>query len=315
MDRREFLRAAAAAGVVSAFGGVESHGDASLPRRPLGKTGERLSIVGMGGVVVIGMEQNVANRTVRDAIGRGVNYFDVAPSYGNGEAEEKLGAALKGHRGRVFLACKTGRRDAAGAREELAESLERLQTDRVDLYQLHGLMKVEDADKALAKGGAIEAFVEAKKQGKVRFLGFSAHSMDAALSAMERFEFDTVLFPINWVCYFKGNFGPQVVKAAQAKNMGILALKAMARCPRPKGAEPDYPKCWYQPETDPETAALALRFALSEPITAAIPPGDERLFEPGLATAERFKLISKDERASLQKLAQNVEPLFSHSGS
>ena len=298
-----------AIGVVSALGsGAE--GSRQIARRPLGKTGERLSIVGLGGIVVLGMEQKDADRVVHNAIDRGVNYFDVGPSYGNGEAEEKLGAALKGYRDKVFLACKTGRRDAAGAREELATSLKRLKTDHVDLYQLHGLMNVGDVDKALGKGGAIEAFVEARKEGKARFLGFSAHSVDAALSAMERFEFDSVLFPINWACFMQGGFGPQVIETAVKKQMGILALKSMARGPIPKGEKNEYPKCWYQPETDPETAKLALRFALSEKITAAVAPGYEQFFELALKTAEDFKPLTEAERDKLRSLSAGLEPLF-----
>lgn len=312
MNRREFLQATAAIGVASAFGRSSANAVGTVPKRPLGKTGEKLSIVGMGGIVVVGMEQVEADRIVGNSIERGVNYFDVAPSYGNGEAEERFGVALKTYRDRVFLACKTGRRDAAGAREELAASLKRLQTDHLDLYQLHGLMNVGDVDKALGPGGAIEAFVEARKAGKVRFLGFSAHSVDAALAAIERFDFDTVLFPINWVCCLKGSFGPQVLKAAKAKNMGCLALKAMARGHWPEGAKRDYPKCWYQPETDPQTGALALRFTLSQSVTAAIPPGDERLFTPALDVAAKFKPTTTADQQRLQRLAADIEPLFRH---
>jgi len=313
MERREFLKATAAglAGTM-ASGPLKAEEKKGIPRRDLGRTGEKLSIVGLGGMLVVGMTQEAATKTVRKAIERGVNYFDVAPTYGNGEAEERLGPALEGHRDKIFLACKTTEREKAGAEKELKRSLQRLRTDKLDLYQLHALTKKEEVEKALGPGGALEAFVDAKKKGIVRFIGFSAHSVEAALLAMDRFDFDTILFPINWVCWSQGDFGPQVLEAARKKGMGCLALKAMARTPWPEGAKRDHPKCWYQPAGDPEEARLALRFTLSEPITAAVPPGDERLFELALSVAEEFKPLSEEERKALLARAAGLQPIFRH---
>lgn len=309
MNRREFLGSAAMGlSAAAAAGAEETYG--SLPRRKLGKTRESISVIGLGGIVVMGGDQGAADRTVRWAVDRGVNYVDVAPSYGNGEAEEKVGPALVGLRDKVFLACKTAMRDKAGARLELERSLKRLRTDRFDLYQLHAITTTEDVDKALGPGGAIETFVEAKKQGLVRFLGFSAHSVEAALSAIDRFPFDTILFPFNYVCYAQGTFGPQVLKAARAKGMGCLALKAMAYRPWPQGAQHTHPKCWYEPTTDPAQAARALRFTLSEPITSALPPGDERLFRLAISIAERFRPMSRAERQALLAGTHGIEPIF-----
>ncbi|MFA6176712.1 MAG: aldo/keto reductase, partial [Phycisphaerae bacterium] len=136
----------------------------ALPKRPLGKTGFNVSIIGMGGIVVMNETSDHAGQIVSDAVEKGVNYFDVAPSYG--DAELKLGPALKPFRKDVYLACKTGNRTYSGAMEELEKSLKNLQTDYFDVYQLHGLIDVEkDVKAALAKDGAIKAFVEAKKNG------------------------------------------------------------------------------------------------------------------------------------------------------
>src|SRR5690348_773023 len=139
-----------------------------MQRRPLGKTGEELSIIGFGGIVVSGMAQPDADAIVAEAFDRGINYFDVAPSYG--DAEERLGPALEPYRDRVFLACKTGKRDREGAAAELRASLRKLRTDHVDLYQLHALAKPEDVAQAFGPGGALEAFQEARQQGLTRFL-------------------------------------------------------------------------------------------------------------------------------------------------
>jgi len=281
----------------------------SLPKRTLGRTGEKISIIGLGGIVVVNENQETANRIVRSAVEQGVNYFDVAPSYDN--AEEILGVALKPFREKVFLACKTLERSRRGAEEELNRSLQRLQTDYFDLYQFHGLTEIRDVNRALGRRGAIDAFVRAKEEGKIRYLGFSAHSSEAALRAMAQFDFDTILFPVNYVCYFKANFGPDVIRTAQAKKMGILGLKALARQPWPsEDMKKNWPKCWYQPVMNPEEAYLALRFALTQPVTAVIPPGDIRLFRRALEMAHSYTPINAGEERRLRIQAQGLQPLF-----
>jgi aryl-alcohol dehydrogenase-like predicted oxidoreductase len=280
-----------------------------LPRRPLGRTGENLSIIGLGGLVLAEEMQDAADQIVREAVDHGINYFDVAPSYGN--AQDRLGPGLKPYRNAVFLACKTLRRDKQGAEAELIESLQKLQTDHFDLYQLHALSKIEDVTQALGPNGAMETLVQAKKEGKIRFIGFSAHSAEAALLAIRQFDFDTILFPVNFVCFIKAGFGPQVIAAAKEKKMGILALKALARQPWPEEKQrQDWPKCWYQPILDPQEAGLSLRFTLSQPVTAAVPPGDRRLFKRALELAHGFTPLKPDDETRLRQLAGNLNPLF-----
>lgn len=280
-----------------------------MQRRPYGNTGEELSIIGFGGILVMNVEPSDASRLVAEAVDRGVNYFDVAPSYGN--AEERLGPALEPYRDRVFLACKTGKRGRDEAAAELRDSLRRLRTDRFDLYQLHGLTTREELEQAFGPAGAMEALVAARDQGLVRYLGFSAHSVETALAALERFDFHSVLFPINWVNVFQANFGPQVIAKAQERGAARLALKAMARTRWPDGTkEHPFAKCWYEPVTDPTEAELALRFTLSEPITAAIPPGEEPLFRVALDVAERFTPLTDAERAELKRRAEGLAPIF-----
>jgi aryl-alcohol dehydrogenase-like predicted oxidoreductase len=185
-----------------------------LPKREY-KDGVMLSVIGFGGIVVCGMEQKEADRIVAESVDRGVNYFDVAPSYYDGEAERKLGPALEPFRKRVFLACKTTVRDAAGARKELEQSLERLRTDHFDLYQFHAVSSLDDVDKILAPGGAGETFLKAREEGKVRFLGASVHNAEAAISLMDRFRLDSVLFPVNFVLFQEGTFGPQILSTPE----------------------------------------------------------------------------------------------------
>jgi len=315
MRRREFIKAGIAGGAaVTAMAGMHckawKHGasEGQLPRRVLGRTGERLSVIGFGGIVVMDEEQSAANRFVAEAVERGVNYFDVAPSYGN--AQEKLGPALKPYRKACFLACKTTEREKTGVEKELNESLRILQTDHVDLYQLHALTTLDDVEKAFGPGGAMDVFLQARREGKTRFLGFSAHSEEAALTAMDRFEFDSILFPVNFVSWFNGSFGPRVVARAREKGMGVLALKSMAHAPVLDGEKKPYAKCWYKPIEDPEVQALALRFTLSQGTTAAIPPGEPRFFQHALGIAERLEPLAEDELGRLREIARGITPIF-----
>lgn len=279
-----------------------------IQRRPYGNTGIDLSIVGIGGVVVMGMEQRDADRICREAFDRGVNYFDVAPSYG--DAEERMGPAMRGLRDRIFLACKTARRTKAEAAAELRESLRRLETDHFDLYQLHALGSVEEVETCFGPGGAMEAFVEAREAGLTRYLGFSAHSAEAALLAMDRFDFDSILFPFNYTTYHQADFGPQVLEKAQQRGAARLALKAMARRPWIEGAERKQKNCWYEPFTDPVEGELALRWTLSLPITAAIPPGDPEIFRMALDFAERFTPLTEEEQRAVMERVHLNKPLF-----
>lgn len=316
MKRRDFVGSVAGAGVaVSLFPavltGVERDRTAGrLERRALGKTGEKLSIIGLGGVVVMNATAEEAAGRVREAFEAGVNYFDVAPSYGN--AEDMLGPALEPYRKDVFLACKTQGRTKDAANDELERSLRKLRTDHFDLYQHHAVTKKADVDTILGPGGAIEAFDAARKAGKVRFLGFSAHSVEAAVALMEGYAFDTILFPVNFATWHAGSFGPQVLAKAQEKGMGILCLKAMARGPWPEGATKRYAKCWYEPLDTREQAALALRFTLSHPVTAAIPPGDENLFAMALKLAADFKPLAPEEVDVMKAKGLAATPLFKY---
>lgn len=313
MHRRTFLMNTSAATIAACFpaslAGIQRTRDGGrLERRSLGRTGESLSIVGFGGIVVMDATPEQASSRVSHAIERGVNYFDVAPSYGN--AEERLGPALAPYRRNVFLACKTQKRDRAGATAELDSSLRLMQTDHFDLYQLHAVTTREDVERIFAGDGAIEAFEAARKAGKVRFLGFSAHSVEAALALMDRFAFDTILFPVNFATWHAGNFGPQVLETARRKQMGILALKAMARRPWPQGATKTHPKCWYEPLADAADARDGLRFTLSHPVTAAIPPGDETLFTMALDLAAGFTPLSPAEAETIKQKGLATTPLF-----
>lgn len=305
VDRRSFVAASVTVPL--------SAGAAPLARRRY-RDNVELSIIGFGGIVVMGHDQSEANRLVAQAWDRGVNYFDVAPSYGDGEAEIKLGPALQPYRKKAFLACKTTRRDAAGARQEFEQSLRRLRTDHFDLYQFHAVSSAEDVEKILAPGGAGEFFARMKQEGKARYLGFSAHDASAALQLMEKFPVDSILFPVNFVCWHEGGFGPQILAKAKEKGIARLALKGLAHTRWPKGLPREqrkYTKCWYQPLDEPRTARLALSWTLSQDITAAIPPGEASLFELALSIAASYRPLTEAELAEVASMARGKAPIFS----
>jgi len=282
-----------------------------MDTRPLGKTGERLSVVGFGGIVVDGVQPDEAARLVGQAIDRGINYFDVAPSYGN--AEERLGPALAPYRHAVFLACKTQKRTAQGANEELHRSLERLRTDHFDLYQLHAVSTLGEVEQVLAPGGAIEALIAAREQGLIRFIGFSAHSDDAAAALLERFSFDTILFPLNWVAWHQGGFGPQTLAAAKRAGVGILAIKTLAKRALGDGEERPWPKCWYVPVDEPAEVQMALNWTLSLGVTSAVSPSHAELLWLMCDAAERLSPLSDQEREQVAARTSGLRPIFSRS--
>ena len=228
----------------------------------------------------------------------------MAPEYGDGVSQARLGPALEGVRDQCFLACKTMFRDAAGAAKDLATSLEALRTDYLDLYQMHSVTTKEDVDEIMGEGGALEIFKKAKADGVIKHIGFSAHDEEQALRLIETGEFETVLFPLNFMAHRTGGVGAAVLAAAQARGMGVLALKAYAKC-RLKPADgvvamdlggtlgevvgdasavkhipqkilstykkdfavvcdPKY-KCWYSPEDETEWAEYAPAFAAGGP--------------------------------------------------
>jgi aryl-alcohol dehydrogenase-like predicted oxidoreductase len=288
-----------------------AYGSSSVPKRSYKDGGPTLSIVGFGGIIVMNAEQDAANRIVSWAVEQGINYFDVAPSYG--DSELKLGPALEPYRKDVFLACKTTERTRDKAEEEFKGSLKRLRTDYFDLYQLHGLTDVkQDVDQTFAKGGVMELLLEAKRAGKIRYIGFSAHTEEAALAALDRFDFDSVLFPINFATSMNHGFGAKVLAKAAERGAARLALKALAKQKWTEGhpEKKRFPKCWYEPLYEPEWAELALRWTLSQPITAAVSPGEEDLFRLAVETAARFKPVTPDETALLKKYAASLDAIF-----
>ena len=184
-----------------------------MEQRRLGRTGHMSTVVTFGTAGIGKVDQETADLAIQFVLDRGVNHFDVAPRYG--EAEVRLQPWMSCIRERIFLGCKTGQRTREAATAELHRSLERLGTDRLDLYQLHAVGKLHELDECTAKGGALEALIEARESGIARWLGITGHTHDAPrthLEALHRFDFDTVMFPLNFVLWSN----PQYRRDAEA---------------------------------------------------------------------------------------------------
>ena len=274
---------------------------------PLGKTGIRVSAVVFGGIINMEESQVQANQYVADAIEAGVNYFDVAPTYG--DAEVRLGPALAPYRKDVFLACKTEERSAKGARERMEDSLKKLKTDHFDVYQLHALTTQEDLDRAFGPDGAMETVLRAKRDGMIRNIGFSAHSEDVALKALSMFDFDTVLFPLNWALGIQTGWGDRISDAVREKHIGLLGMKSLVRRKwRSYEAKP-YPKSWCQPIWSNEALGVAaMKYAVLKGAQTLVPPGNFEHFTFMLDHVDicYSEALTDEEWAMLRREAKEV---------
>jgi predicted aldo/keto reductase-like oxidoreductase len=313
MKRRTFL-----AGVGGTFGAIagaadiDFTGNAAIERRPLGKTGRSLPVVGYPCLALKNGDQRAATEELRKALGIGVDYFDVAPAYGkDGECEIKTGEGLKGvPRDKYFLACKTQKDDAKEGRIELERSLKRLKTDHFDLYQLHCLQREDEVKQALGPGGVLEMILKAKQEGKIRHIGFSAHTTEAALAAMDGFEFDSCMFPISFVEWFKTGFGREVADRAVEKGVSLISIKPVSRGLWPKDVKKTY-NWWYRPLEEEGEYQLAMDWVLSLPgMVSTLPTSYFDIFDKTVAAARNFRPIQPPGLDSLKTLALSCTPIF-----
>jgi len=319
MKRRSFLKAAGSiAGTyalgsksIPVFGGAAGDKQTELPRRVLGRTGEKVSVITFPGLSMIQQEQDACTTAVHRIFERGLNYFDVAPAYGNGTAETRLGVALQGlDRSKLFLACKTKMRDKDGARQELERSLQRLKTDHFDLYQMHAIFTPEEVQKAFGPGGAFETFIKAREEGKVRFFGFSAHTTKGALEALKAYQFDTAMFPISFAEYFQFEFGKPVLEEAARRGTVVVGMKSLYAGAWPEGAERTR-KWWYRTMETDEEISLAVRFTLSRPgVMAAVPPSFIDLTDKAITAAQSLRPITEVELARLREMSAGRGSVF-----
>lgn len=309
-SRRKFLAAAAGAAALPA---AEAQAAPKIPRRPLGKTGMQVSILGLGG----GSQFLNACKTAEEgaalvnaAIDGGINYLDCAAQYGNGEAERRYGLVLEKRRKEVYVTSKTLKRDREGALREFEQTLKNMRTDYLDLYQIHSLSPDDDLDRIMARDGVYEAMRELKRRKVIRAFGITGHlaaaKMKALLERME--EVDTVLCPVNpkkdsrhYLQQYddaepNGHFEELLLPAARARGLGIIAMKSTAQGTL-IGDGPGK-----------TTAANLLRYAMSEPGVAVVivGPGSMEFLRQNLATAQSYAPLPESERKRLSAHVSSV---------
>ncbi len=283
-----------------------------IQKIPFGSTGHRSTRVIFGAAALASMGEERAARVLETLLEFGVNHIDTAASYG--ESELRLKPWLREHPGRFFLATKTGARDAAGARESLHRSLERLGVGHVDLIQLHNLVDEAGWRQALGPGGALEALVEAREQGLARFLGVTGHGTRVAAAhrrSLERFPFASVLLPCNFTLLADADYAADfeaLLAICRKRRVAVQTIKSVARRRWPE--EPERRFSWYEPLRDPDAVRRAVHFVLARPDLFLDTSSDATLLRPILEAASQ-PLDAPDPAALEADVARfAIEPLF-----
>jgi len=281
-----------------------------MERRRLGRTNHESTVAILGGAAFARTTPERAEEGFRLALDRGVNHLDVAPTYG--DAEVLLGPHVPAVRDRLFLACKTRRGNPDGVRAQLEESLTRLQTDRLDLYQLHG---VTDLDVLEERSAAVDVLLGARDEGVTRYVGITGHDLGAPrahLEALRRWDLDTVMFavyPRAWADTTYRADAEELLATCAERDVGVMAIKTAAR--RPWDGRERFATTWYEPWRDPEVVARGVRFTLSTPgIHALCTPGDLDLLPVVLDAAEAYEPMSDDERQQAMRAMTDEEIIF-----
>ncbi len=272
-----------------------------MEKRTLGRTGYASTVVCFGTAGIGRVAQDAADEAVEQVLAHGVNHVDIAPSYG--EAMERMKPWMPRIREQMFLGAKTGKRSKDEAWDEIHDCMRRLGVDSFDLFQLHAVVNMAELDKATGKGGALEALVEMRDRGLTKFIGITGHGPEAPrvqIEALDRFDFDTVMFPISAAIYGNAAYrrdAERLLALANERNVGVQTIKMIAR-----GGWGDRERectTWYDPHRDQEDIDAALWWVLSQPMHTAPSAGDVRLLPKILSAAQRFQPLDEDEQAEV----------------
>lgn len=305
MERRKFLKSATMAALAVAAAESEhayAAGSQQIPYRTLGRTGAKTSLVGLGGyhIGVGSLSDEQAIHIVRTALDSGVNFLDNCWDYNNGVSEIRMGKALQdGYRSKAFLMTKVDGRTRQSAQRQVEESLRRLQTDHLDLIQIHEVIRMTDPERVFAPGGSLEYLEQARKEGKVRFIGFTGHkSPEIHLHMIEvarqhHYTFDTVQMPLNIMDAHFDSFARKVVPVASKLNMGILGMKPMG--------------FGIILKSNAVTPVECLQYAMNLPITTVITGCDSmEILQQALNTARNFRPLSHRQLEAMLNKTENV---------
>ena len=284
-----------------------------MEKRRFGRSGHMSTVAIFGAAAFYQISQEDADRVMEQVIAAGINHIDVAPSYG--QAEERIGPWMKRERERFFLGCKTMERTQEGAWNELQQSLKRLQTKTFDLYQCHAITKMEELDAVTMKGGALEAFEKAKREGLIKYIGITGHGVNAPeiyLEALRRYDFDSVLFPLNFVQMANPEFhrhAKELISVCRSKDVGTMVIKSVTK--GPWGDKQHTATTWYEPFDEIEIIQKAVNFALSYEITGLCTAGDTRILPMMIQACENYMELNHDQMEQMIESGKKYEPLFS----
>jgi aryl-alcohol dehydrogenase-like predicted oxidoreductase len=284
-----------------------------IPHAPFGRTGHHSTRAIFGAAAFYNTtDQSEADPVLDLLLEYGINHIDTAASYG--EAEKRIGPWMRRERDRFFLATKTEERTKQGARESLHRSLERLQTDHVDLFQIHNLSDPQEWEIALGPDGALETFIEARSQGLIRFIGITGHGLNIAAlhrKALDRFDFDSVLFPYSYILLQNPQYAADVealLKVCRERNVAVQTIKGLTRAPwhdRPQTAN-----TWYDPLTDQADIDKAVHWVLGNPIAFLNTAAEISLLPRIFDASSRFSTRPSEEEMQALLRERAMEPLF-----
>lgn len=283
-----------------------------MEKRRFGRTGHQSTVAIFGAAAFWQIEQKDADRVMEMVIEAGINHIDIAPSYG--QAELRVGPWMKTERGRFFLGCKTKERTQAGALREIQESLKRLHTESFDLYQCHAITSMDELDDIFAKGGAMEAMIEAREKGLTKYIGITGHGVDAPriyLEALRRFDFDSVLFPLNFIQMAMPEYrsaAEELISVCRAKDVGTMIIKSITK--GPWGEKPKTATTWYEPFDKMDEIQRGINFVLSHDVTGVCTAGDTTILPMVIQACENFTPLTGPERESMIESGSQFETLF-----
>jgi predicted aldo/keto reductase-like oxidoreductase len=283
-----------------------------LKTRRLGRTNHESTNAIFGAAAFYEVSQKQADETMELVIGSGINHIDVAPSYG--QAEERLGPWIETERSRFFLGCKTMERTKEAANNELHHSLELLRTNSFDLYQFHAVNTMAELDQITGSGGALESVLKARDEGLLTNIGITGHGLEMPrilLEALQRFNFDTVLFPLNFILYANQNYRQEtetLLAECASKEIGVMIIKSIAK--GPWGNKQKKNTTWYEPFIEKEWIQKSVNFALSQPITGICTAADVSLVPAILEACESFETMDIGKQEEMISQASEFEALF-----
>ena len=283
-----------------------------METRRFGRTGHMSTVAIFGAAAFSQISQEEADKVMELIIEAGVNHIDVAHSYG--QAEIRIGPWMPREREHFFLGCKTEQRSRDGAWKEMQESLQKLQTESFDLYQFHAVTTMEELDAITMKGGALEAFEQARREGLTKYIGITGHGFNAPriyLEALRRFDFDSVLFPLNFVQMANPEYrqhAEELIATCKAKDVGTMIIKSITK--GPWGEKQHTATTWYEPFHDMENIQRGVNFALSYEVTGICTAGDTRVLPLVLQACENFSPLRKDEMEEMIESGKQYEALF-----